>query len=76
MNNNGVLIHRGKCDCVRRAFHIVDRDGDLYGLAFDEHLASAMKRRFEKKNPGVSLEIDVRNIFTIAAHVDEEGRYS
>lgn len=72
---NGHEVHRGPCDCVRFAFHIVDSSGDLHGLAYDEKSASDLKRRHEKKNPGLGpLKVDKRVIFTIARHVDEPTR--
>lgn len=73
---DGGLIHRGACDCVRAAFHIVDGDKELHGLAYDEKGAKVLKRRMEAKNVGLVLAIEKRNVFTIARHVDEHGRMS
>jgi hypothetical protein len=72
---NGNEIHRGPCDCVRFSFHVVDSAGDLWGLAYDEKSAFDIKRRVEKKNPGLgALKVDKRSIYTIAKHVDDKGR--
>lgn len=72
---NGNEIHRGPCDCVRFAFHIVDAGGVLHGLAYDEKSAPVLKRRLEKKYPEAGpLRVDKRSIYTIARHVDEQGR--
>jgi hypothetical protein len=72
---NGNEIHRGPCDCVRFAFHVVDKAGDLVALAYDEKSAAALKRRHEKKRPELGeLVVSKRGIYTIARHVDETGR--
>lgn len=74
--DDGVTIHRGGCDCVRTAFHILDRDKELHGLAYDEGTAKSLKKRIENKNVGLKLSVEKKNVFTIAKHVDEHGRMS
>jgi hypothetical protein len=75
-NEEGVEIHHGGCDCVRVAFHIIDGEGELFGLAYDEPMAKALVRRLGKKYPTVPLSISRRSIFTFARHVDVKGRTS
>jgi hypothetical protein len=73
----GHEIHRGACDCVRVAFHVVDKATNaLEGLSYDEEGAKRLARKISLKNPGMQFSIQRRNVFTLARHVDDQGRMS
>lgn len=62
-------VHVGSCECVRKAWHLVDAAGDFHGAVYSQESADIMVRRLRAK--GVVVAAVPKDVFTQALHVGE-----